>query len=247
MKQKEKFSFSEYVKENYKLFIPLALMVVLFAAFFFYYKVSLSNAYRVDTKGNFYQYFYGKKFEYSGIVSKNKRGVIVEVKKDDSDIKEDSTPIYSQDSDTVIFASDMSVVMPTFNCSEYLALGYSYIEYKDKGYKLITNKYSDNLGHYFLYDGSDLYFFIEDTTLKIGDEEVKLSPFSYVVAKYGDYVAYYDKKNDKYGTISVSDDESIIKNNYYTIYISRDIIDYYGTNVILTSDLKVLNTIDKKG
>ena len=66
--------FTKFMKENYKLMIPVILMLVLFLAFIIYYKVSLSNNYTVDTNGNFYQYFYDKKYEYEGVVTTNKRG-----------------------------------------------------------------------------------------------------------------------------------------------------------------------------
>ena len=243
MEKSNKFNF----KENYRIFIPIALMIVLFAAFLVYYKVSLSNVFHVDTEDSFYQYFYNNKYEYKAIVSKNKKGVIIDFKEEDITINQDSTPIYYSDGKTVIFPSDMSVIMPIMNCSEYLAKGYSYIEYKDKVYKLTTLKYSDNLGHYFLYDGNDLYFFIEEVTLKVSGQEIKLSPMSYVIARYGNYISYYDKENDEYETINVSSDDSLVSNDYYNIYVSKDTVDYYGTNVILTSNIDMLNTIDKKG
>lgn len=247
MEKGKKIDFKQYFKENYKIFIPIALMVVLFAAFFVYYKMSLTNSYREEVKGNFYQYFGGKKYEYEGVVSKNKKGVVVDFQEIDMDISQDSTPIYYSDGNTVIFPDDMSVVMPLFNCSEYLAKKYSYIEYGDRTYKLTTDKYSDNLGHYFLYDGDDLYFFIEEVTLIVNSEEVILSPFSYISAGYNDFISYYDKKSDVYRTITVKDTNTIVKNDYYSVYISKDIIDYYGTDVILTSDISMLNTIDMKG
>ena len=53
--------------------------------------------------------------------------------------------------------------------------------------------------------------------------------------------------NESYKTINVDDDDIYIKNDYYKVYILKDVIDYQGTNVILTSDLKELNTIEKKG
>ena len=70
---------------------------------------------------------------------------------------------------------------------------------------------------------------------------------SYVIARYGSYISYYDKENDEYKTIDVSNDDSLVSNDYYNIYVSKDTIDYYGTNVILTSKIDMLNTIDKKG
>lgn len=241
------FNFIDYIKNNYKLFIPILLMVVLFISFFIYYNISINNRYHLDTEGDFYQYFYDKKYNYKGIVSTNRKDVIVDFKVMDASITKDSTPIYYKKSSKVIFASDMDVVMPTLNCSEYLASGYSYIEYNKNRYKITLDKYSDYLGHYFLYDGNDLYFFIEETILKVGSNEVKLSPMSYVVARYGKYVSYYDKESDGFKTITYDKDDSVIKNDYYTINISTDSIDYYGSNVILTKDIDKLNSISMKG
>ena len=93
----------------------------------------------------------------------------------------------------------------------------------------------------------DLYFFIEPVTLKVGKEEVKLSSYSYVVSKYRKSVTYYDKKSDTIRTIESEDDDAKVENDFYRIYIGRDMIDYQGSNVILTSDLKQLNGIEKKG
>lgn len=238
--------FTKYMKENYKLMIPIILMVVLFLAFIIYYKVSLSNNYTEDTNGNFYQYFYDKKYEYDGVVTTNKRGEVVDFKSITLDINFDSTPIYYQDKEKVIFPKDMSVVMPTLSCAEYLSSGYSVVTLKDGVYNLVTNKYNNKLNHYFLYDGKDLYFFIENIKLKYNSEEVTLGAFSYVIVKPNKYVAYYDKKNDIYKTIDLTSDEVIVSNDYYTVDLASDMIDYQGTNVLLTSGIENLNTIDMK-
>jgi len=245
--KENKFNIKEFLKENYKLIIPITLMVVLFIAFLVYYQISINNKYRIDTTEKVYQYFYDKKYEYKAVVSKNKKEVIVDFKPQDIKINIDSTPVYYQEKDSVIFPKDMSVVMPTLSCAEYLSKGYSYITFENKVYNLTTDKYQDKLNHYFLYDSKDLYFFIESVTLTINKEEIKLSPFSYVIARYKDYIAYYDKESDTYKTIDTTDGNTKIENEYYTIYIEKDTIDYFGTDVLLTSSIEDLNTIDKKG
>lgn len=247
MKEKKLDKIITFIKENYKLIIPITLILVLFIAFLIYYKVSISNNYHIDKEEQVYQYFYDKKYEYSAIVSKNRKDVVIDFKPKEVKVNLDSTPIYYQKEDIVILPKDMSVIMPTLSCAEYLTLGYSYITYQDGIYNLTTNRYNKKLNHYFLYDGSDLYFFIEPVTLTINGEKIALTPFSYVIAKYNNYISYYDKKTDTFKTISTTDNNSKIENEYYTVYISKDTIDYQGTNIILTSDIKNLNTIDKKG
>lgn len=247
MKERKIDKVKQFIKENYKIIIPITLMIVIFIAFLIYYKVSISNNYRIDKEEKVYQYFYDKKYEYSSIISKNRKDVVVDFNPQEIKINLDSTPIYYQDKDIVILPKDMSVVMPTLSCAEYLTKGYSYITYEKGVYNLTSERYNKKLNHYFLYDGLDLYFFIESVTLTIGQEEIKLTPFSYVIAKYGKYISYYDKKTDTFKTVTTDDNDSKIENEYYTVYISKDTIDYQGTNILLTSDIEILNTIDKKG
>ena len=57
----------------------------------------------------------------------------------------DSSPIYLKGGKTVIFPEDMSVVMPTIGCAEYLSPKYSYISFKNNVYSLVTNRYHGKL------------------------------------------------------------------------------------------------------
>ena len=234
-----------FIKENYKLIIPISLIVVLFIAALVYYKVSIYDTYKKDTKDKFYQWFYGKKYEYNGVVSTNRKDEIVDFKTNDYEINFDSTPVYYQNKNIVIFTSNMSVVMPTLNCAEYLAPKYSYITLKKSNKILTTQKYNNKLGHYFLFDGKDLYFFLDEVKLKIDKQEITLSPLSFVIANRNS-ILYYDKESDTYKTINTTYDKSTVENDYFKLYISKDNIDYYGTNVILTPDLSKLNPINMK-
>ena len=240
----------KYFQENYKIFIPIGFMIILFIAFLIYYKVSISNNYKVDSEVKVYQYLGNdKKYTYDAIVSKNRKDVIVDFKPIDVKISLDSTPIYINDKkkNVVIFYKDMSVVMPTMSCAEYLAKGYSYITFEKSVYNMTTDKYHGKLNHYFLYDGKDLYFFIEKVTLKVNNDSVELSPYSYVIARYNNYISYYDKASDTYKTIDVGNSGITVENEFYKIVVDKDIIDYNGENVILASDFSNLITIDKKG
>lgn len=234
------------IKENYKLIIPITLMIVLFVAFLIYYKVMISNNYTKDETVKVFQYFYEKKYEYDLTLSKNRKDVIVDLKPQNINVNYDSTPIYYQEKDIIILPSDMSVVMPTLSCAEYLSKGYSYITYEKGTYTLTTDKYNKKLNHYFLYDGKDLYFFIEPVTLTVNNEKIELSSLSYVIAKYNNSITYYDKKTDTFKIIDTTEDTSLIENKYYSINISKDSLNYQGTNLLLTSSIEKLITIDKK-
>ena len=236
-----------FFKENYKLIIPLTLIAVVFISFFVYYKISILDNYREYKKTKVIQYFYDKKYEYNATIGFNRKKEIVEFSTKDYDITFDSTPIYYRDEEKVILPSNMSVVMPTLNCSEYLAPKYSLITNKKNNYYLKTKKYDNKLGHYFLYDGLDLYFFIDSTKLTINGQEIKLSPLSYVyTSSTNQNVSYYDHKTDTSKTIESKDYKTTIESDYYKVNINTDQIDYFGKNVILTSRISSLNTIDMK-
>lgn len=246
MKKEKIDNIKIFFKENYKLIIPITLMIVLFVSFLIYYKVMISDNYREEEIKEVYQYFYDTKYEYDLTISKNRKKEIVDIKSNNIDINFDSTPIYYKDKEIVILPQNMSIVMPTLSCAEYLSKQYSYITYENNIYTLTTKKYNNKLNHYFLYDGNDLYFFIEPVTLTINNEKIELSPFSYIIAIYNNYISYYDKKTDTFKTITITSDNSTVENNYYSINISTDTLNYQGTNVILTSDIEKLMTIDEK-
>ena len=104
--------------------------------------------------------------------------------------------------------------------------------------------YHKNIDHYVLFDGEDLYFFSDSVKFKINDEEITLSPLSYVIDSTSTF-SYYDFENDTYkqydynGTV-------IISNDLYEINTSNDNIEYFGDKLLLTSDLSYLSTLKEK-
>lgn len=236
------------IKENIKIIIPLLLILVIFIAFFVYYKVSVMDNYREYKDIKVYQYFSAKKYEYNAHVGFNRKKEIVEFDTKDYDITYDSTPIYYENENKVVFPNNMSVVMPTLNCSEYLSPKFSIVSKVKNSYYLKTSKFDNKLGHYFLYDGLNLYFFLDEVKLTINGKEVKLSPLSYVyTSSVNQNVTYYDKYSDTITVVPVNDFRTIAENDYYKVNISTDQIDYFGQNVVLSSQISSLNTIDKKG
>ena len=237
---------NNFIKDNYKLIIPILLILLLFIIFIVYYKVSTKEVY-TDNTDKFYQYFSKDKLEYEAVVTTNRRKEVVDFKPKEIGIEFDSTPIYYNNEAKVILPKDMSVVMPTLSCAEYLSKGYSVITYNNNIYNLLTKNYNNKLNHYFFYDSKDLYFFIEEVTLKVNDKEIKLSPFSYVIYKNANNtLAYYDKENDKYEIIMEVTSDVVVSSNYYTIRVDNDYIDYNGSQVLLTTAIDKLNTIDMK-
>ena len=112
---------TNFIKENYKISIPIILLLVLFIAFIVYYFISGTFLFINNEEVNVFQYFTSEKLSYKAEVSKNRKGVITDIKSVDMDVYYDSTPIYYTDDDNiVVFPNKMSVVAPIMNCSEYV-------------------------------------------------------------------------------------------------------------------------------
>ena len=236
-------NFVNFIKKNYKLAIPVILMFVLFLSFIIYYFISKTTIFNSVEKVKVYQFFTSDKTEYDLEISKNRKGVISDLYPVSISVVYDSTPIFESDNkNVVIFPKRMSVVAPVMNCSEYLADEFSYIEFENKRYNLVTNGFNSALGHYFLYDGANLYFFIENVTLIIGDKRIELSPYSYIVAN-NKKISYYNREKDEFVVINDDSYGSYIYNDYYKVYVVGDYIDMASEKVLLTTDLDTLMKI----
>ena len=194
----------DFCKQKYKILIPIMVVFVLLIVIFFLYREYRYDNYRDKKEVDVYQYFVGNKVEYTAIITYNLKKVIVGIEGKTSKINYDSTPVYYQNEDMIIFPSEMTIVFPlkggvSYRLNEYTAYGM-----KDEFHQLISGRISEKYNHFFLYDGMGLYFFTDEVNLKINDEDfIKLSPNSYAQIA-GEYsLIYYDKENDKSEVIDI--------------------------------------------
>ena len=172
---------------------------------------------------SFYQYFIGRKFSYDGGLKLTRKNDITELTFKDTQVQLDSTPVYYADIENkVIFPEDMILVFPTRNGVMYKIKHFSNVFFDTETTYLERNK-NEALNNAFIYDGQDLYFFLETTTLKIGEEQYELSPLSYVICSQ-EQVEIYQKDQDKYTIIENKPKEVLAKTQDYTINLNIDSI-----------------------
>lgn len=232
----------EFIKNKYNILIPVFLLIVLLLAVFLYAKEYKNNRYAEVKEVEVYQYFSGVKMDYVAKISRNKSNVILEYENNDYAVSFDSTPVYIKDKDNVIFPKEMSIVLPLKNMQYRVnALAEVYME-NDLYYLNIRNM-NRKFEHVFYFDGKNLYFFTDSVTLKVGEENIELSPMSYVSCSYGNFVEYYDKENDSYGMIELSNESVIVSNEFMSIDVAMDKVVYKDSFMLLTSDFTFLNKI----
>lgn len=231
-----------FIKEKYNILIPIFLIVVILIAVLLYTKEYKTNRYATTKEVEVYQYFSKTKLEYTSLISRNKKNVILNYKPKDAVVNLSSMPIYIKDKDNVIFPKEMIIVMPIKD-EIYVSSSLAELYKKNGLYYLNQNKINEPLDHVFYYDGTDLYFFPEETELLVGEEKIELSPMSYVNCSYQNFIEYYDKDNDKYEQIDITNETVIVSNDYYKVDTALDKVIYQNSFRILDNDLTTLPKI----
>lgn len=235
----------DFVKKNYKIVIPAFIVLVLILVFIFYLIEVKNNNYREKHDYAFYQYIKENKYEFDMTLSTNKKGMLMDITPKNININFDATPIYYSTSTKVIFPKEVSVVFPMKTGAQYRVLKNSILTLKNDIAYLKTVNYDDKLQFAFIYDGSDMYFFIDEVTLNINDEAINLSPMSYIYLRYNDSIEYYDYANDKYVVRDLNGAKISVTNNYLDVNLVDDSINYFGSEVLLSPDFEYLDMIDK--
>lgn len=232
----------DFVKNKYNILIPVCLIVVLLIAILLYAKEYKNNRYVELKEVEVYQYFSGIKMEYNANIGRNRKNVILEFGNDNFAVNLDSTPVYIKESGNVIFPKEMSIVFPLKD-KQYRVNALSEIYKENNLYYLNIRNLNKVLENIFYYDGNNLYFFVDNTILTVGDREILLSPMSYVSCSYQNLVEYYDKENDIFETINITNEKVIVKNDYMTIDIASDKVVYKDSFSLLTKDFNMLSKL----
>ena len=232
----------EFIKNKYNILIPVFLLIVLLIAVILYSTEYKNNRYADTKEVDVYQYFSGNKIEYTALVSRNRKNVILEYENKDYVVSLDSTPVYVKDSNKVIFPKEMSVFFPLRDM-QYQVNALSEVYMENDLYFLNIRNFNKNLENVFYYDGNNTYFFIDNVILTIGDKTIELSPLSYVNASYMNYVEYYDRENDVSEVISITNEKVVVSNDYMSIDVTMDKVIYQDGFTFLTKDFGVLTKI----
>ena len=96
-----------------------------------------------------------------------------------------------------------------------------------------------------LYDGSDLYFFLENTTITVNGQDYEVTPLSYVIVRYRENVEIYNKEKDEYTVIETPDQDVYAKTADYTINMSIDALQAGEKEQLLIKSIDKLQNIEE--
>lgn len=238
----------DFCKEKYKVLIPVMVGIVLLIAIFFLYREYKYDNTRKKEEVRVFQYFGGIKNEYGAVVTYNLKNSIVNLSSKDKKIEYDSTPVYFVDNDKVLFPSEMTIVFPLKDGSQFKLYKYA-IYYKDDNLHYIKNNVdTGNYNYFFLYDGKNVFFFPDDVTLKIDGKDYKqLGGKSYVSVIGGLTLIYYDTTTDSSEVIELNGRTVTVSNDNLDVNINEKYFVSFGKKVLLFTPDKlkpVFKTID---
>ena len=224
-----------------KIITVIAIISVIVVVYIFINKLSSLSSVK---EHEFYQYVMGNKVEYKGIAKMATKNDITELTTNEGTISLDSIPIYYNDErNKVILPLDMAIAFPMENGALYKVNSLSII-YIDHGEVFVQKgNLNRQLEDAFLYDGNDLYFFIENTKVTINGTEYSLPPLSYVNATYKGYVEIYNYDTDEYTYIEKVTSDIIAKTSKYSINLSIDSMQYEENDQLLLKRIKNLQNL----
>lgn len=228
-------------KKSIKIIIPIIVLLVLLIVAFIYLREYKYNNYRNKQTYEFYQYFSEQKLEYTAEVSFNKKNVIKSFAPEQYKINYDSIPIYYKDNTKVIFPSQMAIIFPLKKQFQTKIPEFSYVEKINNLDYLTFEDYHKSIDHYIIFDGNSLYFFSDSVKFTIDNEEIVLSPFSFIVAT-GNSFSYYDYEKDVYKYYDTMKNV-IVFNDYYKLNVTDDNLDYFEDKVLLANKIDYLTIL----
>lgn len=228
-------------KDNiFKIIMVLVLIAIIAVVCVYIMKLNTDDI----ENYHFYQYFGGRKIEYQGALQITKKNDITELKLNDANIQLDSTPIYYKDIENkAIFPENMALVMPNANGQMYKINRFTNIYLKDNSIYAEYRNNTKELADAFIYDGADLYFFIENATLTIDEQTYEITPLSYVISTYQDSVEIYHKQTDTYEIIPTTSTNVTVSTNDYTVNLSLDTIKFGDKEQLLLKKIDELKHI----
>ena len=224
-----------------KLVLFLVIIVVIAAV------ILLINVLNTDKLENhsFYQYFMGNKYTYEASLKITRKYGVTELICKDMQVNLNSIPIYYVDVDNkIIFPEDMAIVLPTNNGLMRKVPRFAKIQREETTIYLEMGNDKRTIDKAFFFDGNDLYFFIEHTTIYVDDEEYELSPLSYVIVRYNEGVEIYNQSNDEYEVIETVDKNVTAKTDSYEIKLSIDALKREDEEQLLIRKIDMLQNLE---
>lgn len=238
----EKIGKLKNKKLSFSIIILFTMVLVLICTFVLLFYVREYRKYQT-IESNFYYYYSKNKIDFTAQVTINSKENILSIEKEGMDLS--TFPIYYKDEEKLVLPKNTELVYPYRSKSLY-KLGYFTEVYIKNEYVFVKSEYGNGrLYDCFLYDGDNIYIFVEPTVLIIGDTRYNISKLSYVLVS-STSIEIYNKVDDTFVYIDNIDSNktAYAYTEEYMINLTNDTYEYKGAYYSLIKNVDGLDSIE---
>ncbi len=235
-----------FIKKHLVIFLTaLGLFLILLAVVIivFFVKENL-NKYTIEEE-EMYIYFDQAKFEFNTKITLDSSSGITKLEANGEEMDLESEPLYYKGIDKVIFPKEMAVVFPLSSGQQRKINEFTTLDASNGGMYLVNTNLNYPISNAFLFDGNNLYFFLEDTTVKVGEIEITVPAFSYAIYNFNKDFYLYHYEEDKMYYFANLDQDVLASTSSYTVNLTIDSIEYNGKSKLLLKNFSYLSNLKK--
>lgn len=184
-----------------KIGIIVVALVILGVAAGIYFMLTIEN---FKTKEDAFYHVNGVSYEVSKdtkISNETEENKVIIHKEEDFDLETSfGVPLYYKERDAICLMRQMAFYKPDQGSQFMIGKLQHFTEVELSGNAFVIKRHdavgSESSG--FLYDGNDTYIFLEPATVTYKGKKVKLSPLSYAVVYYDQWMQLYDYETGEY-------------------------------------------------
>ena len=221
------------------ILVIIIAIIVIINAFFAKKELEKKELKNQDIYINFSE----QKFDFKGDIVLDREDNVTSIKINGKKTKLYSEPVYFKDKKKLILPTNYSITFP-MNGKQNRINYYTSLEKIDNNYYLINNNLKFNMDKDFLFDGSDLYIFVNNCNVTFGGRTIKITPMSYVNYLFNTKTLYiYNYNEDKIYSFNNVDEDVIVVSDYYKVNVSSDIIYVNKKEKLLMKNFNYLNKL----
>lgn len=201
--------------------------------------ISIENA-------ELYQFLGTQRFDFSTKLTIDNSKGITELKLDNEEasIELDSTPFFYVGEKKALFPKEMSVVFPLSNGTQKKLSHFSFADENGLDIYLKNNTLNYPVNQAFLFDGNDLYFFLNDMTLTFDNEALTIPRFSYAILNFNNELIVFNYDLQEATLYQNFNSDVFASNENYKINLSIDAIIYGEKSRLLIKKFDYLEKLN---
>lgn len=244
MKDKTRAKFSTILP--YLLSVMILILVILIIHTITNKATEELTTYKTEGPVDIFFYLQDVKFEYSSKITISNENEVMRLTTEDYQHDFDSEPIYYKDKREVLFPNEMNVIHTRMNYIQNRISKFTKVTNDNDFFKLINKNLDYVTEGGVLYDGDDLYFFLNYTTIKFDNQEIKIKPYSYVTFNFNKELHIYDYETDKMTIINNVTTDVLAISKDYTINLGIDAIIYKDETKLLMKNFDYLKLLENQ-